>query len=162
MGGRPLALRWGRYVLLTPERLDKAQLFFVRHGGKIVAIARFVEGLRQANGVIAGISKMHYLRFLWFNVVGAALWVALWTGVGYGAGSHLNSLYHQVVRYELYVGIVIAAVIAALIGRWILRRRHGEPGPEPKPRPQAHVEESRAEESRGEGSRADADAKPQG
>ena len=52
-GGRPLVERYGRYVLLTPERLDKATGFFERHGGKVVTIARFVEGLRQANGAAA-------------------------------------------------------------------------------------------------------------
>jgi membrane protein DedA with SNARE-associated domain len=46
-GGRRLVLRLGRYVLLTPARLDTAERFFTRHGGKIVTIARFVEGLRQ-------------------------------------------------------------------------------------------------------------------
>ena len=41
-GGRPLALRFGRYVFLTPERLEKAESWFGRHGGKIVTIALFV------------------------------------------------------------------------------------------------------------------------
>ena len=45
-GGRRLVERFGRYVLLTPERLDRATGFFERHGGKIVAVARFIEGLR--------------------------------------------------------------------------------------------------------------------
>ncbi len=74
-GGRALALRWGRYVFLTEERLNKAELFFHRHGGKVIVIARFVEGLRQANGIMAGIAGMHWRRFLAFNALGAALWV---------------------------------------------------------------------------------------
>src|SRR5258707_13913601 len=65
-GGRALALRLGKYVFLTPERLDRAQRFFNRHGGKIITIARFIEGLRQANGIVAGISGMHWRRFLAF------------------------------------------------------------------------------------------------
>src|SRR5215475_10900188 len=77
-GGRPLAERYGRYVFLTPERLDKATTFFDRHGGKIIVIARFVEGLRQANGIIAGISGLRWTRFLVFNAIGAALWVGVW------------------------------------------------------------------------------------
>ena len=54
-GGRALVLRWGRYVRLTEERLDKAEAFFDRHGAWIITIARLIEGLRQANGIIAGI-----------------------------------------------------------------------------------------------------------
>ena len=45
-GGRRLAQRYGRYIFLTPERLDKATAFFDRHGGKIIIVARFIEGLR--------------------------------------------------------------------------------------------------------------------
>src|ERR1700733_308476 len=48
-GGRALALRWGSYVFLTGERLDSTERFFARHGGKVIVIARFIEGLRQAN-----------------------------------------------------------------------------------------------------------------
>jgi len=129
-GGRPLALRWGRFVFLTPARFDKAQGFFARHGGKVVTVARFIEGLRQANGIIAGISRMPYLRFLCFNVFGAALWVGLWTGVGYGAGSHLNSIYHQVVRYEVYVGVALGVVAVALVAHHVRRRRR--PGSPPR------------------------------
>src|SRR5262249_39609224 len=74
-GGRPLAERYGRYILLTPQRLEMATRFFDRHGGKIIIVARFVEGLRQANGIIAGISGLRWTRFLVFNAIGAALWV---------------------------------------------------------------------------------------
>ena len=122
-GGRALALRWGRYVFLTAERLDKAQGFFERQGGKVVTIARFVEGLRQANGIIAGISEMRWLRFLAFNALGAALWVGLWTGLGYSAGSHLTSVYHQLVRYESYLGVALVVLIVALVARKLWRRR---------------------------------------
>src|SRR6202022_2322927 len=54
-GGRPLAERFGRYVFLTPERLDRTDNHFNRHGGKIVTVARFIDGLRQINGLLAGI-----------------------------------------------------------------------------------------------------------
>src|SRR3954451_22375411 len=80
-GGRRLAERYGRYVFLTPGRLDRATGFLDRHGGKVVTIARFVEGLRQINGIIAGTTGMRWRRFLLFNALGAALWVAAWSGV---------------------------------------------------------------------------------
>lgn len=127
-GGRELVLRWGRYVFITEERLDKAQGFFDRHGGKVVTIARFVEGLRQANGIIAGIVGMRWLKFLAYNALGAALWVALWTVVGYEAGSQITTVYHTVVRYEVYFGVALVVLIAALVGRrlWKRHRRRAE------------------------------------
>jgi membrane protein DedA with SNARE-associated domain len=127
-GGRPLAERYGKYIFLTPQRLDKAASFFDRHGGKVIVIARFVEGLRQANGIIAGITGMHWARFIPFNALGAALWVGVWVSVGYFSGDHINSIYDAATRYELYfataVGLVILALIARRLMRW--RRERGE------------------------------------
>ncbi len=129
-GGRPLALRLGRYVFLTPKRLDRAEEFFERHGGKIIVIARFIEGLRQANGIIAGIARMHWARFLVFNALGAALWVGIWSGLGYAAGNNIGTIYTQVTRYSLYVLIALGVAIAALIVRHLVRRRSGGSPPD--------------------------------
>ena len=120
-GGRRLALKYGRYVFLTSARLDKAEHFFDHHGGKIIVAARFIEGLRQANGIVAGITGMHWKRFIPFNALGAALWVGLWVSVGYLAGNHITTIYEQITRYSLYVLIVLAVAVAALIG-WRVRR----------------------------------------
>ena len=121
-GGRRLVERFGRYVLLTPERLDKATDFFERQGGKIVAVARFIEGLRQANGIIAGITGMHWAKFLAFNALGAALWVTVWTSVGYFSGSHINTIYNNATRYDAYLAIAVVVLVLASIA-WRLRKR---------------------------------------
>ena len=86
-------------------------------------IARFIEGLRQANGIIAGITKMHWLRFLAYNALGAALWVGTWVSIGYFAGQHINTIYGVITRYSLYVAIAAVVVILALIARHIMRKR---------------------------------------
>lgn len=127
-GGRPLAERYGKYIFLTPQRLDKAASFFDRHGGKVIVIARFVEGLRQANGIIAGITGMHWTRFIPFNMLGAALWVGVWVSIGYFSGSHINSIYDTATRYQLYFAILVGLVILALIGRrvWHWRKEKAE------------------------------------
>jgi membrane protein DedA with SNARE-associated domain len=121
-GGRRLIVRYGRYVLLTRERLDKATGFFERHGGKVVTIARFIEGLRQANGIIAGITGMHWARFLAFNALGAAIWVAVWTSVGYFSGAHINTIYHDATRYSTYLAIAAAALAIIYLARRLVRR----------------------------------------
>ena len=122
-GGRPLVERYGRYIFLTPERVDKATAFFERHGGKIVVVARFIEGLRQANGIIAGITGMHWARFLMFNALGAALWVAVWCAIGYLSGSHINSIYNTATRYSSYLAIAVGVLVVAWIARALWRRR---------------------------------------
>jgi membrane protein DedA with SNARE-associated domain len=122
-GGRPLIQRYGRYIFLTPERIDKATGFFDRHGGWIIVIARFIEGLRQANGIIAGISGIHWAKFLAFNALGAALWVAVWTSIGYLSGSHINTIYNTATRYTTYLVIALGALLLAYIARRVIRAR---------------------------------------
>jgi membrane protein DedA with SNARE-associated domain len=120
-GGRRLAERYGRYLFLTPERLEKATLFFDHHGGKIIIVARFIEGLRQANGIIAGTSGMRWARFLAFNAVGAALWVLVWTSIGYLSGNHIDTIYHDASRYSTYLAIAVGALLVVYITRRIVR-----------------------------------------
>jgi membrane protein DedA with SNARE-associated domain len=122
-GGRALVDRWGKYVFLTPERLDKAEAFFDRHGAKIITIARFIEGLRQANGIIAGITHMHWLRFIAFNALGAALWVGTWVSVGYFAGQHITTIYNAITTYSLYAAIAAVVAIAAFVVYRLRKRR---------------------------------------
>jgi membrane protein DedA with SNARE-associated domain len=123
LGGRRLVERFGRYLLITPQRLDTAQRFFCRHGGKVVTIARFVEGLRQANGIIAGITEMPWRQFLAFNLLGAALWVGVWASLGDLAGAHIGAIYAQIHRYQLYAlaGLVVFGVVLVL---WHVAVRH--------------------------------------
>ena len=122
-GGRRLALRYGKYVLLTERRLDRAEATFTRHGGTIVTVARFIEGLRQLNGIIAGISDMRWRRFVPFNALGAALWVGLWVTLGALAGEHITTIYDKAQHYEVYLLVAIGVLIVLLIARHLLRRR---------------------------------------
>lgn len=126
LGGRRLVLRFGRYVLLTEQRLTTAEGFFARHGGKVVAVARFVEGLRQANGIVAGLTRMPWPRFVAFNALGAALWVALWSCTGYFAGSHVTAIYHAVGNISLLLAAL--AVLALLVAWRRHRHRRGDGG----------------------------------
>ncbi|MFF4753442.1 DedA family protein [Streptomyces sp. NPDC002514] len=128
-GGQRLVNRYGRYVLLTPARVAKAEEFFTRHGGKVITVARFIEGLRQANGIIAGLSGMPWRRFLLFNTLGAVLWVGTWVTLGYLAGNHIDTLYPTIQRYELFVLAALAVVLVVLVTRHLIRRRAAAASP---------------------------------
>jgi membrane protein DedA with SNARE-associated domain len=125
LGGRSLIERYGRYLLITPARLEKATGFFERHGAKIVVGARFIEGFRQANGIVAGVSGMHWARFLLFNAIGATLWAAVWVSIGYLSGSHINAIYSVATRYETYLAIAVVAFALLYLARHLKRRRNG-------------------------------------
>src|ERR671917_1401008 len=89
-GGRPFVLRWGRYLLVTPERLARAERFFARHGGKAVFLARFVAGLRVFGALVAGISRMRWRTFFFYNAVGGTVWATAAVMVGYLLGGSLD------------------------------------------------------------------------
>ncbi|MFD2762783.1 DedA family protein [Micromonospora eburnea] len=126
-GGRRVILRYGRYLRLTPERFARLEAVMRRHGPKLVVVARFVEGLRQFNGIIAGATGMPWRRFVLYNALGAALWVAVWVTAGYFAGDHIRAIVADLHRVQWYV--VAAALLLALayIGWRLARRlaRHG-------------------------------------
>jgi membrane protein DedA with SNARE-associated domain len=134
-GGRPLIERYGRYVLLTPGRINTATAFFTRHGGKIIVVARFIPGLRQANGIVAGISGMHWKHFAVFNVVGATLWVIAWTTLGYLSGSHIEAIYADATRYSTYIAVALAVLGLGYVAREWRRRRRPRVAATSPPRP---------------------------
>jgi membrane protein DedA with SNARE-associated domain len=125
-GGRKAVHRWGKYVFLTPERLARAEGFFARRGSRIVVVARFIDGLRQFNGVIAGITAMPWRTFLLYNAIGAALWVGWWTTVAYVFGTHLVEIIEHAQHYKWWaisiIGIAVVAYVTLHL-RHIRRRR---------------------------------------
>jgi len=126
-GGRRIILRYGSYVRLTPERFARLEGVMRRHGPKLVAVARFVEGLRQFNGIIAGATGMPWRRFAVFNAIGAALWVAVWVTVGYFAGDHIRAIVTQLHHFQWYLVATALVVALAYLG-WRLARRQSRPG----------------------------------
>src|SRR5215213_1625995 len=123
-GGRPFVLRWGHYVRVTPERLERAERFFVRHGGKAVFLARFFAGLRVFGALVAGISQMRWRTFVFYNVLGGAVWATAVVLVGYLAGGSLG----LVERWLGRATVVLAALVAVAMGfylayRWVANNR---------------------------------------
>jgi membrane protein DedA with SNARE-associated domain len=128
-GGRRAVHRFGKYIFITPERLERAERFFARRGNRIVVVARFIDGLRQLNGVIAGITAMPWRTFLIYNAIGAALWVGFWTTVSYLLGTHIVEVVEHAHRYKWWAIAIIVLALAAYITlhvRHIRRRRARE------------------------------------
>ena len=114
-GGRKLVLGYGRYVLITEQRLQKAEGFFRKYGGLVVVVARFFAVLRQLNGIVAGTVKMSWRRFLVYNMLGAALWVGFWGMLFYELGDKAGrfTASFNKVEFLLVGGLVLALVMMA-------------------------------------------------
>lgn len=61
-------------LLFHKDHLNKAEMFYAKHGGKTIILARFMPFIRTFAPIVAGVGKMHYPRFLSFNVIGGFLW----------------------------------------------------------------------------------------
>jgi membrane-associated protein len=90
------------------EHLDRTHEFYERHGGKTIIFAKFLPIIRTFAAFVAGIGKMRYLRFLLFNVVGAAGWVTSMITLGYLLGNI------PVVRRNFQT-FVIAIIVVSLL-----------------------------------------------
>lgn len=121
--GRELILHYGKYLLIRGHHLDRAEAIVDRFGGIVVVVARFIVGLREANGIISGITQMRWQTFAFFNVLGGCAWVATWVSLGYLAGDHIASIYSTINRFAIYALIALAVLLAGYIVRRVARRR---------------------------------------
>jgi membrane protein DedA with SNARE-associated domain len=120
-GGRPLAERYGKYVFLTPKRLQRVEKFFAERGTIVVLLGRFVDGVRQACALIAGLSDMTFKHFMAATTAGAVLWVGVWAIVGETAGDHITTI----SKYTGYVAAALAVAVVLFIAQHVIRvRRH--------------------------------------
>ena len=151
--GRELILHYGKYAFLKEHHLDRAQGIVDRYGGVVVIIARFIVGLREANGIIAGITQMRWLTFTIYNAIGACAWVGTWVSVGYVAGDHINTIYKVVNRVAIYLLVAVAVLVVGYLIWRLIRRRRAREAPESETAPETD-DDLAAEESLGsEGSR---------
>lgn len=105
---------------LKHEHLERTQRFYERHGGKTIVLARFVPIVRTFAPFVAGVGRMNYPQFLFYNVVGGLAWVLICTLAGYFFGNF------PVVKenFELVVvGIVVVSVLPLAWEMWAARRR---------------------------------------
>jgi membrane protein DedA with SNARE-associated domain len=123
-GGRPFVLRWGRYVGVTRQRLVRVEAFFARQGGRAVFLARFIPGLRAFGALAAGISRMHWETFLFYNVLAGALWASASILLGYVFSGSLDLLEEWMGSVTvLLVLLVVVTLLFYLAYRWVANHR---------------------------------------
>ncbi|CAA9356416.1 Alkaline phosphatase like protein [uncultured Leptolyngbya sp.] len=116
---RRLADRYGKWIAMSGKDIDKANLWFSKHGGKAVFLCRLVPGVRTIISLPAGISEMPMIAFLFYSTLGTTVWISLLTGLGYLLGNNYTLV-------DEYLGPVSKFVFFGLIGLfifWVIRRR---------------------------------------
>src|SRR6266568_2721447 len=109
LAGRPLVLRYGRYVLITAEKVQGAERWAARFGSPGIFISRLLPVVRHLIGIPAGIVRMNYKLFSLFTLLGSAVWCAVLCWVGVKAGQDEQLMRGELHRISLW--LVGAAVV---------------------------------------------------
>jgi membrane protein DedA with SNARE-associated domain len=117
-GGKPVVLKFGKYLLLDKHHLEMTENFFAKYGEKTIFICRFIPVVRHLISIPAGIGKMNIWKFTIYTVAGAAIWNAFLAYLGVWLAERWK-LVHDYSRYLDYIMVVI---IIAGVGYWIMKR----------------------------------------
>jgi membrane protein DedA with SNARE-associated domain len=129
-GGRRLIERRGRWLHVTPERLDRAEQWFRRWGNVGVLVGRVTPVVRSFVSIPAGIFEMRLAPYALYTVVGSAVWSFAIAGVGYGLGSSYKSFDNgfKYVEYAIVAGVlVLAAYLIYRLRKAATVRRSDDP-----------------------------------
>lgn len=126
--GRPLVLRYGRFVLFPPEKLEAAERWMSHYGSMGVLVARLLPGARQLVGIPAGIARLNYLQFSIFTVVGATIWCSVLCYVGVEAGHDQALLEGRLRDVTLWLGgaaVVLGGLYYFFVHRHLQKKPEG-------------------------------------
>ncbi|MDP2046370.1 MAG: DedA family protein [Deltaproteobacteria bacterium] len=112
MLGKPVVLRYGRYLLLNVHHLEWTEKFFLRHGGKTIFISRFIPVVRHLISIPAGLARMPLIPFILYTAVGATLWNGFLTYLGFRLKQNwpLIQKYTHILDYFVVAGLIGATV----------------------------------------------------
>ncbi|UQZ87268.1 Inner membrane protein YabI [Paenibacillus konkukensis] len=122
--GYPLLIKYGKYVHITPGRLQRSEQWFRRFGKFAVTIGYFVPGLRHLTALFAGVSRWPYGTFALFALPGAVIWAVTFITIGVLIGEHWKRVIFEIHRYSVLTVIAAAGllVIVWLLSRWRSRK----------------------------------------
>lgn len=120
--GRPIIYkfansRWGHMCLLNQEKVEKSEKYFYDHGVVATLTGRLLPGIRHLISIPAGLSKMHYGKFLLYTTIGAGCWHAILAALGWYLHSIVpaDQLDEKITEYSEYIKIVLIALVLVAI-----------------------------------------------
>ena len=119
--GRPLLLKYGRYVWITEEKFTRVENFFLRHGEISTFLGRLLPVIRHLISLPAGLAGMGHVRFSLYTLLGAGIWVTVLTYIGYFIGEKQE----LIMRYshQAVILVILCSAVILSVYIWVHRRR---------------------------------------
>ncbi len=127
--GRPLVMRYGRYVFISPEKVQGAERWAAHYGSMGIFISRLLPVVRHLIGIPAGIVRMDYLKFSIYTLLGSAVWcsVLCWIGIKMGQDEKLMAgELHRVSVWLAGVMVVLGGVYYFFVHRHMKQQPGGQ------------------------------------
>ncbi len=122
-GGKPLLLKYGKYVFVRPGDLDKTEEFFARHGRFTILVGRFLPVVRHIISIPAGIARMPLVPFFTQTFLGATIWGGGLMILGYELGARWESIAAKAKRVDLVIAVGIVLILVAVVVRFLMKRK---------------------------------------
>lgn len=126
--GSPLIERYGKWLSLKPELIEKTRTAYQKYGNNLLLISYFMPGIRQFIGYFVGILRIPYRTFAIYAYTGSILWVVSFFAIGYVFGDQWQAVFTLVEQYLKYVFIGgVSLLVGMLLFKW---RNQFQPKPD--------------------------------
>lgn len=120
-GGRPLLLRYGRYILISPHDIQLADKWFERYGESTAFFSRLMPIVRTFISLPAGVARMNFARFVALTFIGSFLWCWALAFAGYVFGEHWREVREIMRPFDIPIALALLALVAWYIYRHVKR-----------------------------------------
>jgi membrane protein DedA with SNARE-associated domain len=107
--GRPLVLKYGKYVWITEEKFAKVEKYFKDHGEISTFIGRLLPVVRHLISIPAGLAGMNHVKFSLYTLFGAGIWVTVLSYIGYFIGENQELIMKY--SHQALIGVVVVSIV---------------------------------------------------
>lgn len=123
IGGRPLIMRYGRYFLISPDKVEGAERWAAHYGSMGIFISRLLPVVRHLIGIPAGVVRMDFVKFSLYTVLGSAIWSAVLCYMGVKMGQDEKLMQGEMHRISLWLGGAMV-LLGGLYYFFVYRQMH--------------------------------------
>jgi membrane protein DedA with SNARE-associated domain len=112
MAGRPILVRYGRFVFISAEKIEKSERWSARYGSFGVFVSRLLPVVRHLIGIPSGIVRLNYAKYSLYTLLGSLSWCVVLSWVGVAAGNNKTLMAGDVHAAKLWILVILAGVAA--------------------------------------------------